>query len=175
MDFDNITNRGFWAHVMPRLGPIGVCDPATEVPEIIESWKISYAQPSHMAEIANLASKLWEPHRAQRLVSQVAQSFHTNADSAWFVITSGPKVAGFAGIRASWMMPEAAECIGINVDPDYQFLGFGRILNRARLALAKELGSSYVLVSTVQPGFFENEGFRLIDVHRGWCVMKKEL
>jgi N-acetylglutamate synthase-like GNAT family acetyltransferase len=172
LDFD-ITNRDFHQYVSPGLRATDF-DPSGPGEEAVDIWSLTYARPTHLEGIAGLAHKLWEPRLAARLVHQVGQSFIIG-ESAWFVISCRDKIAGFTGIRASWMMPEAAECIGINVDPEHQGLGFGRTLNQARLALAKANGSSYVLVSTVQPGFFESEGFKVIDVHKQWVVMKKEL
>ena len=171
---DFILSRDYHLPVMPRMSVRDEFDP-NDTCELVDTHYLRYLRPSDMEDIRRVAESCWDEAMATTLVHQ-AQEMFSRKDVAIFVIQKGSKdVIGFTGIRHSWVMPHTAEMIGVTVMPEHQGKGFGGILTRARLELAKELGMEYVMVSTIVPGFFKEFGFEEIDIHGEWVLMRKVL
>jgi N-acetylglutamate synthase-like GNAT family acetyltransferase len=178
---DFILHPDYCKPVMPRMS---VCefDPRASrgVDEMVDIHYLRYLRPGDLQiDIPLIARSVWDEPMATTLIHQSQAMFRNGApESATFVIEAGREVLGFSSIRKSWAMPNMAEFTGVTVHPKHQDKGFGTLLTRARLELAKALKVEYVMVSTIHPGFFENFGFETIDIHYGdqtWSVMRKEI
>ena len=138
-------------------------------------WTLHYAAPKHISQCTQLAAQFWPNDDTGRYRDQIGEMFRSKNGPKFFVITSGDKLAGFAGLRESWIMPKTFELIGINVSREHQHEGFGRVLTEVRLELIKAIGGSYVILSTIRPWFFERFGFEAVDKDDRWTIMRKTL
>lgn len=94
----------------------------------------------------------------------------------YFVVTDADnRVVGFAGYKAAWLMSRTYELIWINIHPDHQSKGLGKMLTDHRLEEIERLDGSLVLLMTQKPSYFEQFGFEPIRNIDGWMLMTKQL
>jgi len=80
---------------------------------------------------------------------------------SYFVVEREGEVAGCAALHL--FGAELAEIKSIAVREDMQGYGYGRMLVKACLQEAKELGIPRVFALTFQPEFFQKSGFRRVE------------
>jgi len=79
----------------------------------------------------------------------------------YFVVKEGDKVVGCAALHVTWV--DLAEIRSLAVVEQEQNQKIGSLLIQACLEEAKELGIPRVFCLVRKPGFFERQGFQLID------------
>ncbi|MFW6126288.1 MAG: N-acetyltransferase [Chloroflexota bacterium] len=107
--------------------------------------------------------------RGEMLPRALSQIYESIRD--YFVVRQGGAVVGCCALHVSWL--DLAEVRSLAVDEENQHRGTGAFLVQACLNEARALGLPRVFCLTRQPGFFEKQGFCLIDKmelpHKIWA------
>jgi amino-acid N-acetyltransferase len=80
----------------------------------------------------------------------------------YFVIRDGEDVIACASLHVVW--DDLAEIKAVAVGTDYQAHGLGKMLMNRCFEEAREMGLASVFVLTHKPSYYEQFGFRLVDV-----------
>ncbi|MBN1857087.1 MAG: N-acetyltransferase [Dehalococcoidia bacterium] len=101
-----------------------------------------------------------------RALSQIYENLRD-----YFVVRDGTKVVGCAALHVNWL--DLAEIRSLAVEQNRQGEQLGATLVQACIEDAHSLGLPRVFCLTRQPGFFERQGFSLIDKselpHKVWA------
>lgn len=127
-----------------------------------------------ITEASEIVREIWGDGPADKVIDEMAEMFGPSAfPPYYFVAVLDKKIIGFTGLRPCLIFPHTFECIWINVKPQYQGLGIGRLLNEARLKKIKELHGKLTFVMTKNLKFFGAFGFKPIrEYDDGWCLME---
>lgn len=119
----------------------------------------------------------WGSMIAEQAAVEMGEMFTSNSKwpPRYFVAMDDTGICGFAGMQSSMMMSNYWELIWINIRPDRMNSGLGRRLTQARLDHIASKDGTVVLLSTQNPGFFEQFGFKTIDNLDGWCLMRLQI
>ncbi len=108
-------------------------------------------------------------NRGDMLPRALSQIYENLRD--YFVIREGDIILGCAALHVNWK--DLAEIRSLAVDDSKQHEGLGVSLVNACLEEARSLGLSRVYCLTRQPGFFEKQGFVLVErsqlPHKVWA------
>ena len=80
---------------------------------------------------------------------------------AWLVAEADGRVVGCAALAR--LSPELAEIRSLAVAPEYKGRGIGGRLVQALVDIARRAGIKQVAALTLQQGFFERQGFHVVD------------
>jgi len=101
-------------------------------------------------------------NRGDMLPRALSQIYENLRD--YFVLREGDQVIGCAALHVNWQ--DLAEVRSLAVDERYQRAGLGATLVNACIDEARGLGLPQVFTLTRQPGFFQKQGFALVDRSR---------
>jgi len=108
-------------------------------------------------------------NRGDMLPRALSQIYENLRD--YFVLREGDHVIGCAALHVNWQ--DLAEVRSLAVDERYQKEGLGATLVRACVDEARALGLPRIFSLTRQPGFFQKQGFLLVDrsqlPHKVWA------
>jgi len=125
-------------------------------------------------EAAEIVREIWGNEPAEKVIDEMNEMFgKSKFPPHYFVALDDLQIVGFTGLRTCLIFPDTYECIWINVKPEYQGRGIGRLLNEARLNKIKELGGNVTWVMTKNLKFFGSFGFLSIrEYDDGWHLME---
>lgn len=118
----------------------------------VEKAKIGDAQQMHVL-INNFANK---SEMLPRALSEIYENLRD-----YYVIRDDGKILACVALHISWA--DLAEIRSLAVDKETQYHGYGRLLVKACLDEANELGIATVFCLTYKPDFFKKCGFEDID------------
>ena len=113
-----------------------------------------------------IVTRNYSPAYGRLARAEVAAMFDLSAVSrpTYYAAIEGNRLLGFAGYVVSWMDYEVANIFWVNVDPDHQKRGIGKLLINTLIAKAqKDKAINLVLLTTKTPAYYRKHfGFRTI-------------
>lgn len=126
-----------------------------------------------------IVQRNWGDKIADRFIDESWHAFYTNVKwpPKYFVYESDGKVVGFAGMMWSWIMTGVMDFIWINVEPEHQKIGIGKMLTEHRIRECKRSSDvSLIHLMTQKPAFFYKMGFGVTKLYHGdWTLMSLQL
>jgi ribosomal protein S18 acetylase RimI-like enzyme len=129
--------------------------------------------PEDIEEAALIVRQNWGEGLYYNSILEMREMFGAARWKPHYIVTTvGDKVVAYAGFKVSWLLWNIWELIWINVLPEYQGRGVGKLLTEKRLQiLHDEEDAKLIMLMTQKSTFFTQFGFKTINIYDGWHFM----